>query len=120
MTSVQKHRFHTLDAMRGVAAVVVMLFHFRQMLIPGHEKLIRTASDYFAADLFFLLSGFVIACAYDRRLSRGMRFGEFVKGRLICLLPMHAVGRRDRWRHCGDRRDRRLPSRHQPLPRAAL
>jgi len=41
-----------LDALRGVAAVSVMLFHISNGWLP---------CGYLAVDMFFMLSGFVLA-----------------------------------------------------------
>ncbi len=43
-------------------------------------------------DLFFLLSGFVIAHAYERPLTEGMRFGDFAVRRFVRLYPMIFLG----------------------------
>jgi peptidoglycan/LPS O-acetylase OafA/YrhL len=47
---------------------------------------------YLAVDFFFLLSGFVITFAYDRRLDAGLSWSEFAKIRLIRLYPMLLAG----------------------------
>lgn len=81
------HKFHTLDGMRGVACVAVMLLHL------AHEA----GSSFFAfgflaVDLFFVLSGFVIAHSYDHRLASTMSIGTFMLRRFIRLWPMIFVG----------------------------
>jgi len=78
-------KLYTLDAMRGVAALMVAILHFG---IVRSE----TSSPYLAVDFFFALSGFVIAYSYDRRLSAGMTDDEFLKRRLIRLYPLFALG----------------------------
>jgi len=52
----QKRIYEALNAMRGVAAIVVVLFHAD--LLAGAPL---AAGGYLAVDLFFVLSGFVIA-----------------------------------------------------------
>lgn len=73
-------RFDALDGLRGVAAIAVMISHFSQ------EEVFKNA--YEAVDLFFMLSGFVIAHSYGARLLSGMTRTEYVKRRLIRLYPM--------------------------------
>ena len=72
--------------MRGVAAIAVVMYHARETVrgvwFPG----------YLAVDFFFLLSGFVIAHAYDERLQAGLKGLEFTKARLIRLYPMFILG----------------------------
>lgn len=80
-------RFVTLDGMRGVAALIVALLHVSRMLdrdFAPHANL--------AVDFFFVLSGFVIAHAYDERLGRSMSPLEFAKRRLIRLHPLIILG----------------------------
>lgn len=43
---------------------------------------------YEAVDLFFVLSGFVIAHSYGARLQNGMTNAEYIKRRIIRLYPM--------------------------------
>lgn len=74
--------------MRGVAALMVVCLHE----YPAFPGLPHPFSGYLAVDLFFLLSGYVIANAYDRRLASGMSLGTFLKLRLIRLYPLYFVG----------------------------
>lgn len=76
-------RITRLDGIRGAAALIVMLFHYFPAApwgLFGH--------GYLAVDLFFMLSGFVIALNYDARLLGGMSLSEFVKARAIRLYPL--------------------------------
>lgn len=73
--------------MRGVAAIVICQRHwalefFGNNYFPG---------GYLAVDLFFLLSGFVLAHAYEAKLSDGF-FRGFVIARLIRLYPSYLIG----------------------------
>jgi peptidoglycan/LPS O-acetylase OafA/YrhL len=43
-------------------------------------------------DLFFCLSGFVLAHAYSNRLDAGMSFVDFMRKRLLRLWPLYALG----------------------------
>ncbi len=82
-----KREYHTLDAMRGVAAVMVVIVHCG-VLWGGWQP----ASAYLAVDLFFLLSGFVLEHAYGHRLARGMTAYGFMKARTIRLYPLYLLG----------------------------
>ncbi|WCT71912.1 acyltransferase [Sphingomonas naphthae] len=85
MAATTQH-YRALDAMRGVAAIAVLLFHLSWFV--GY-----TSSGALAVDFFFMLSGFVIAHAYDARLGAGgMGFGDFLLKRLIRLYPLYLVG----------------------------
>jgi peptidoglycan/LPS O-acetylase OafA/YrhL len=82
-----KHRYVYLDGLRGIAAIMVVIFHFTQ---HTDNPLMRNA--YFSVDLFFVLSGFVITKAYRQRIATGMAFSEFAALRIKRLYPMFAVG----------------------------
>jgi peptidoglycan/LPS O-acetylase OafA/YrhL len=81
-----EQRLDTLDAMRGLAAIVVMLWHAD---IVDRDSV----HGYLAVDFFFLLSGFVIARTYEARLGPGgLTAMGFLRARLLRLYPMYAVG----------------------------
>jgi peptidoglycan/LPS O-acetylase OafA/YrhL len=77
----------TLDAMRGLAALAVVAFHVHGLLAPidfGHA--------YLAVDLFFGLSGLVIARAYGARFDAGLTPVVFMRMRVVRLYPLYALG----------------------------
>lgn len=78
--------FATLDAMRGVAAVLVMLRHVTFFPDFGFQE------SYLAVDLFFLLSGVVIANAYEARLLDGMSLARFCRIRALRVFPLYWIG----------------------------
>ncbi|WFP74380.1 acyltransferase [Mesorhizobium sp. WSM4906] len=73
----------TLDLLRGIAATGVMLFHNCVDVVQ---------SGYLAVDLFFVLSGFVIALSYEDKLRDGLAQSSFFLARFIRLWPMIVVG----------------------------
>lgn len=78
-------RLHGLDALRGVAALLVLSFHAREVVrINPH--------GYLAVDLFFVLSGFVLSHAYGAKLREGMGMGRFAVLRMIRLYPLYLAG----------------------------
>ena len=84
-----KQHFLGLDGLRGVAAFIVVFLHgtltFDTRYIPGAACL--------AVDFFFMLSGFVLAYAYDERLGSGrMTLRQFMTARIVRLYPMLFVG----------------------------
>jgi peptidoglycan/LPS O-acetylase OafA/YrhL len=78
--------FSALDGMRGVAALIVVERHRPEMFFgtPAH-------GGHLAVDLFFILSGFVIAYAYAQRLSDGLGLGRFMLARVIRLYPLYLL-----------------------------
>lgn len=85
-----KPRYEILDALRGVAALMIVAFHMLEYYSPGPAFQIINYG-YLAVDFFFILSGFVIGYAYDDRWNR-MSLGNFFKRRLIRLHPMLIFG----------------------------
>ena len=82
-----KHHYVVLDAIRGVAAIMVVLLHSSRL--AGGQW---APHGYLAVDLFFVLSGFVIAHAYDRRMEQGMPARAFMTLRLIRFMPLYWLG----------------------------
>jgi peptidoglycan/LPS O-acetylase OafA/YrhL len=56
-----------LDALRGIAALIVVLHHLSAMSGHGGIPLL----PFLAVDVFFVLSGFVMARTYEARLREG-------------------------------------------------
>ncbi len=82
-------RFQTLDGLRGFAALFVMLWHIQQVIAPNLPIM---PSSYLAVDLFFLISGFVIANGYTRKLDGGMTVFKFLRLRVVRLFPLYYLG----------------------------
>ncbi|TDV35567.1 peptidoglycan/LPS O-acetylase OafA/YrhL [Paraburkholderia caballeronis] len=82
-------RFATLDGIRAVAAVLVVTLHAPKLF----SWLPALTNVYLAVDLFFCLSGFVIARTYrDRLVSGALTPGRFIAGRAIRFYPLYALG----------------------------
>lgn len=84
-----KQQFHGLDLVRGLAAILVLTYHvdfmfgLRGQLFPG---------GYLAVDLFFILSGFVIACNYEQPLvARKIGLLQLALRRFGRLYPLYAL-----------------------------
>ena len=84
----EKQRFLGLDGLRGICAITVMLGHCELLFRPG----VVVCHAYLAVDMFFMLSGFVIAASYDRRFEEGLSTGRFLVARLRRLGPVYWGG----------------------------
>lgn len=73
-TSTPNIRFHSLDSLRGIAAIWIVFFH------------LYSGKGYLAVDFFLVLSGFILTHRYWTRETSSL---EFVKHRLSRLYPMH-------------------------------
>lgn len=86
-----KLHYPILDGLRGVAAIMVVIFHIFETFSGGDHVKQIVNHGYLAVDFFFVLSGFVIGYAYDDRWNN-MTLGGFFKRRLIRLHPMIIMG----------------------------
>lgn len=84
---IEKPRYELLDGLRGVAAVLVIWYHFFEGFATSPTDQMMN-HGYLAVDFFFVLSGFVIGYAYDDRWRRGMTPWRFMLRRIIRLHPM--------------------------------
>ncbi|GHF74944.1 acyltransferase family protein [Seohaeicola zhoushanensis] len=75
----------SLTALRGVAALWVVLYHYEHHFVADFGQVIGMGD--LAVDLFFVLSGFIMVYVYRDRA----RFGPFLLKRFARLFPVHAV-----------------------------
>lgn len=81
-------RLVQLDGLRGIAALVIMLYHLSMVFRTGGPF----QRGYLMVDLFFLLSGFVLASSTEKKLNAGIGAFEFTRSRYVRLFPLVAVG----------------------------
>src|SRR5262245_41246111 len=100
-------RLHSLDALRGVAALSVVLWHWQHFFSSGTElaaDFAREAQPLYevfrlfyrygdmAVDLFFSLSGFIFFWLYAETIAaRRLAPREFFVLRFSRLYPLHLV-----------------------------
>ncbi|HEY4123267.1 MAG TPA: acyltransferase, partial [Rhizomicrobium sp.] len=97
-----QRRLHSLDALRGIAALAVVLWHWQHFATLGGAGWPREAQPFYAllkpgylygwiaVDLFFALSGFVFFWLYaDAIAARRMTPGRFALLRFSRLYPLH-------------------------------
>src|SRR5438128_143402 len=89
----QGHRFEALDGMRGIAALAVVVMHTPALwgyqpnlgAYPG-----QLPEGWRAVNFFFVLSGFVLAHAFDQKLGDGdIKPWRFTLIRLARLYPLY-------------------------------
>jgi peptidoglycan/LPS O-acetylase OafA/YrhL len=90
--AVQPHseRLQTLDALRGLAALAVVWFHFSRFTPAARRIPLLTASGkygWIGVEVFFVISGFVIPLALHKGQYRLGDFPRFLAKRLIRLEP---------------------------------
>ena len=95
-TSTPIKRFFALDALRGVAALGIVVWHYRHFAEGGRpfEKLLLFfhVSGLLMVDLFFCLSGFIFFWKYSEAIiEKSISFNKFFWLRLTRLYPLHFV-----------------------------
>lgn len=88
-----------LDSIRGLAALFVVVLHYSTYLFPKVGEFISSFTplvekSYLFVDMFFVLSGYVLALNYYGLYSKSFSFGQyinFIKKRFIRLYPVHLV-----------------------------
>ena len=99
----EKPRYDILDGLRGVAALMVLLYHVfndAKSFFVWPAPVNEFYHGFLGVDFFFILSGFVMGYGYDERWltpsqpprGEAMTFWGFVKRRLIRLHPMVVMG----------------------------
>jgi peptidoglycan/LPS O-acetylase OafA/YrhL len=102
-TDMNRPRYDILDGLRGVAAVMVLLYHVfndAKSFFVWPAPVYEFYHGFLGVDFFFILSGFVMGYAYDESLTSGpypgrggtLTFWGFIKRRLIRLHPMVVMG----------------------------
>jgi peptidoglycan/LPS O-acetylase OafA/YrhL len=98
ITGASNGQIPSLTPLRGVAALWVVLYHYcgpAQYLpnldITPHSYLI--SKGYLAVDMFFMLSGFVMAHVYHRAFSESVarNYRGFLVARIARLYPLHVL-----------------------------
>jgi peptidoglycan/LPS O-acetylase OafA/YrhL len=89
-----RHEIRALTGIRGIAACMVVFYHYFQDSLgfgPAHALI---AHSYIAVDLFFVLSGFVMALTYAPSFSHefsGAAYASFLGKRLGRVYPLYFV-----------------------------
>jgi peptidoglycan/LPS O-acetylase OafA/YrhL len=86
-----------LTSLRGIAALIVVVFHFAYYTLPSTGVVLSAYSNFFrngylAVDLFFMLSGFIMAYVYVDQFSNGVsksNYREYLRSRFARIYPLH-------------------------------
>lgn len=81
--------FGALESLRGIAALLVAIYHVPWIHPVYHWGLIRNA--YLMVDFFFVLSGFVICHGYAEKLGSRQDLAKYAWLRIGRLYPLHFV-----------------------------
>jgi peptidoglycan/LPS O-acetylase OafA/YrhL len=73
----------SFEGLRGVAALLVVLYH-----VDALHTISIVKAGYLSVDLFFVLSGFVMCTSYGNRLTSVKEFFDFISARVARLAPL--------------------------------
>ncbi|GAC1569504.1 MAG: acyltransferase [Novosphingobium sp.] len=82
----------TIDVMRFIASCAIVLCHSCEFLVPREMREAnhrQTEGLTIFVDVFFVISGFVIAYVYAGRMRSLRDFGTFMQRRIGRLMPLH-------------------------------
>ena len=86
----ESDKLRNLDLLRLIAAYGVVLYHFNAYVPDLHAPFHPNLSFLpLFVDLFFAVSGFVIAVIYFDRMGTWSAYGGFMKRRFARLVPLH-------------------------------
>ena len=86
-----KNRFHGLQCARGIAAMLVTLYHTSNHLRLDFGYLPMQGIFHFGrsgVDFFFVLSGFIICFIHSSDMGNPARLGHYIARRLTRIYPM--------------------------------
>jgi peptidoglycan/LPS O-acetylase OafA/YrhL len=92
--SVKSGYLSNLTPLRGLAAILVAVFHFEMAIgrfVPAGTTMFFEKS-YLMVDLFFVLSGFIMLHVYGRVFDRVLQWGQvrhFLVARFARTYPLH-------------------------------
>src|SRR6476646_4697263 len=94
MVTTPTWKLQTVQAARGAAAMLVLLFHLTYLaqaflgfdLFRGVFKF-----GYSGVDFFFVLSGFIISFVHGQDVGRPERLGRYLRKRFVRIYPVYWV-----------------------------
>jgi peptidoglycan/LPS O-acetylase OafA/YrhL len=91
-----KGELPSLTALRGIAALWVVLYHYSSQCFPSLDATPYTyliQKGYLAVDMFFMLSGFVLTHVYHRAFSESVtrHYWSFIAARIARIYPLHIL-----------------------------
>lgn len=94
MTKAKTQQLHLIQLLRAVAILFVMLGHLNGLLYK------RYSQDWFGmgewgrtggVDMFFVISGFMIAYLYKHKIGQSGQAGTFLQKRIIRVIPYYWI-----------------------------
>jgi peptidoglycan/LPS O-acetylase OafA/YrhL len=94
----KKERLYSLDGLRGIACcIIAFLWHYLNMQPYDQGMPLQSVLDFFYkygqyfVELFFVLSGFVMAYTYREKIEKGLGLVEYMLKRYKHIWPLMMV-----------------------------
>lgn len=80
----------SLESLRGIAALMIVFFHLNLVLNVPYPSMLNFIPNHFGfgVQLFYTLSGFVLAFGYAERLGNGKQRAKFYIARFFRIAPL--------------------------------
>ena len=93
-----KNHLPLLTSLRGVAALLVVIYHAKHQFPVLFDQVAKYThifkQGYLWVDFFFILSGFILSYVYGKRFLGGLKkkdYSRFLVARLARIYPLHFV-----------------------------
>lgn len=92
---IERHQLRSVEAARGIAALMVVLFHASTATVAAPQYWGRTPFGgifdfgYAGVEFFFVLSGFIIAHVHARDIGMPGRFKRYALRRFVRIYPIY-------------------------------
>jgi peptidoglycan/LPS O-acetylase OafA/YrhL len=96
MSTLSRPYLTTLTPLRGIAALIVVIFHSNLMFMAFMpiDKPHVVTSGWLWVDFFFVLSGFIIAYVYGENFKESVNtasYWKYIKARFARVYPLHFI-----------------------------
>src|SRR5262245_33168713 len=92
--NMKKLEITALTGLRGIAATMVMFYHFNLAhLLPGYTATMM-GHGYLMVDMFLILSGFIIAMTYGAKFEQSIslrNYRIFLIRRIARIYPLYVL-----------------------------
>ena len=96
MSNLSNPYLTTLTPLRGIAALIIVIYHCSFMVMgylpPGYTHFFDNA--WLWVDFFFVLSGFVMCYAYAKYFNKGVtwdKYKKFIGARFARIYPLYFI-----------------------------
>lgn len=85
-----KNRIHSLDILRGLAALSILVFHYLKDALDKHldASSILSRMGYYGVSIFYILSGLTLAIVYKSKINTIAEGNNYLLKRVARIFPL--------------------------------